>query len=244
VAPERPRAGQRDRPAGPDARPWWVRSAPVPAVGGPPAAARSPEALAERGRAAGRLGTLARAAAAAQAANDEEDALAAVGAALFALGLNGHLALVEPGGTFLVVRAVVLPRAGLAQVERVLGHPVVGTRVDLAPTTPYRMAVDENRAVRLEEPLAWAILAAPGLGRDEALGIGALIRAGEVVLAPLTARGEALGVLTVWASALSEADLATAEILGRIAGGALGAQRARAAGHRDRAALVASLVGA
>jgi hypothetical protein len=190
------------------------------------------------------MGTLARAAAAAQAAPDEGGVLAAVGAALFALGLNGHLAVLEPGGACLVVRTVVLPWSGLAQVERVLGHPGVGARIALGPATPYRTAVRGDRAVRVAEPLAWAMLAAPDLGRDEARGIGALIRAGEVVLAPLTAGGEALGVLTVWASALGEADLATAEILGRIAGGALGAQRARAAGHRDRAALVASLVGA
>jgi hypothetical protein len=190
------------------------------------------------------MGTLAGAGAAAQAAPDEEGVLAAVGSALVALGLNGHLALVEPGAAVLVIRAVVLPWSGLAQVERVLGRPLVGAGIDLGPATPYRAAVRGERAARVEEPLAWALLAAPGLGRDEARGIGALIRAGEVALAPLTAGGDALGVLTVWATALSAADLATAEVLGRIGGGALAAQRAGAAGHRDRAALVASLVGA
>jgi hypothetical protein len=186
------------------------------------------------------MGMLARAAAATQGAADEEGVLAAVGAALFALGLNGHVALVEPGSACLVVRTVVLPWSGLAQVERVLGHPGIGSRIDPGPATPYGAALRADRSVRVEEPLAWALLAAPGLGRDEARAIGALIRAGEVVLAPLTAGGEALGVLTVWASALSAADLSTAEILGRIAGGALAAQRARAAERRDRGALVAA----
>jgi hypothetical protein len=190
------------------------------------------------------MGTLARAAAATQGAADEEGVLAAVGAALFALGLNGHLALVAPGSACLVVRTVVLPWSGLAQVERLLGHPGVGARIDAGPATPYGAALGADRAARVEEPLALALLAAPGLRRDEARAIGTLIRAGEVALAPLTAGGEALGVLTVWASALSEADLSTAETLGRLAGGALGAQLARAAGPPDRAALVAALVGA
>ena len=49
-----------------------------------------------------------------------------------------------------------------------------------------------------------------------------------------------LGVVTIWSATLGEADASTAELLGRLLGGALAAHRARADGRRNTAALAAT----
>ena len=81
--------------------------------------------------------------------------------------------------------------------------------------------MESGRTARVDAPLWWARLAVPGLGPREAEALAHLMDLGDAVLGPITAGDEALGILTVRASNLSDADLALAEILGRVAGVAL-----------------------
>ena len=79
------------------------------------------------------------------------------------------------------------------------------------------------------EPLAWVFGDAATIGLVEADAVGVLIGLGEAFLAPITDGLDVFGVLTTWAPRLTGPDQAIAEILGRLAGGALSAQRAREA---------------
>ncbi len=176
------------------------------------------------------LRILADAAATAEAAPDVDGVLAAVGGALWDLGLNGHLALLEPGGSALVIRSVVLDSAGLAQVERVLGRAMADARIDLDVPTPYQQVVHTGRALRVEAPLWWARLFAPPLGLPEATAVADLIRLGEVALVPIVAGVSVLGVLTTWAWRLSDGDVAAAELLGQTAGAVLRRRHGSTAG--------------
>src|SRR5205814_1799933 len=83
---------------------------------------------------------------AAEAAVSADGVLGAVGAALSEMGLNGHLALLDPGGAALTVRSVVLDCVGLAQVERVLGRALVGSRIALDAPTPYQLVAEGGPA--------------------------------------------------------------------------------------------------
>lgn len=219
-----PRPGS-SRPAAHPAE-WWKhvpldRLAPRKGSNG---WAGSLDATVEEARAARRLGYLASLATGTQGATDDV-VFAALVSALRSLGINGNVAVLEPDGQVLVVKALALPCAATAEVERVLGEAVVGARIDLAEAAPYRAVAQEGRPARLDAPLWWARLAAHALGAEEAGAIAGLVQLGEVALAPIAAGGEVFGVLTVWASSLTDADLSTAEILGRIAGAALAAQR-------------------
>ena len=164
--------------------------------------------------------------------------LEAVAAALELHGLTGHLALLDPTEQALVVRRAVLPWAWRAQIERAHGGPMVGMRIDAGPGTAHRAVVRDGSAMHAPEPLAWVIGEAPGIGPGEADAIGALVGLGEACLAPLADGREVFGVLTVWAPTLGRRDRAVAEILGRLAGGALSAQRARDAAWSGGLALV------
>ena len=224
------------------AGPWWTRGPrPSSPHSGPAGAAPRPVAwLGEVGRADRHEATLAGAADAMQTAVDEAGVFAAASAALERLGLNAHLATLEPGGAALVVRTVVLPQAAAAEVERILGRPLVGARIDLDVPTPYQTVVRDGRVARVDAPLWWVRLAALPIGRAEADAVAALIRLGDVVLAPIAAGPPVLGVLTIWSATLGEADASTAELLGRMLGGALAAHRARADGRQNTAALAAT----
>jgi hypothetical protein len=175
-----------------------------------------------------------------QTAADQAGVFVAAGAALERLGLNAHLATFEPGGVALVVRTVVLPWAGLAEVERILGRPLVGAPIDLEGSPPDRTVVRDGVVARADGPSWWAQLGARPLGDDERRAVGGLIRLGDVVLAPIAAGPRVLGVLTIWSATLSPADASTAELLGRVAGGALAARSARGEVKRDGVALAAA----
>jgi hypothetical protein len=142
------------------------------------------------------------------------------------MGLNAHLAIADPIGAFLVVRRIILP-AGGEEVERILGGTALGRHIDLDVPTPYRRVFRDGVVERMVAPLLWVRLAVPTLDQEEAIAIAQLIEMGAVALAPITNGGSTLGVLTVWAPALNPADLSIAQMLGRIAGGALAAIRAR-----------------
>lgn len=113
------------------------------------------------------------------------------------LGLNGHLDFLDPGGSGLVIRSVVLDCAGLAEVERVLGRAVVGARIGLDTPTPDRRVAQTRRAARVGAPLWWARPLAPSLCLLEPEAIAGLVRLGEVTVVPVVAGGRTLGVLTV-----------------------------------------------
>ena len=86
----------------------------------------------------------------------------------------------------------------------------------------------------------WARLGARRLGDAEGRAVGGLTRLGEVVLAPIAAGPRVLAVLTICSATLGRADRSTAELLGRVAGGARAARLARGAGQRDGVALAAA----
>jgi hypothetical protein len=173
-----------------------------------------------------RLDALADVASDAWTARDEDDVFDAIGTACARLGLNAHLGIADPTGTFLVVRRIILP-AGGEEIERILGGTALGRRIALDVPTPYRRVFRDGAVERMVAPLLWVRLAVPTLGQDEAIAVARLIKMGAVALAPIVADGATLGVLTVWAPKLEPADLSIAQVLGRIAGGALAALRAR-----------------
>ena len=173
-----------------------------------------------------RLDTLAEVASNAWAAVDEDAIYDAIGTGCARLGLNAHIGIADATGAFLVVRRIILP-AGGEEVERILGGTALGRRIDLDVPTPYRRVFRDGAVERMVAPLLWVRLAVPTLGQDEAIAVARLIQMGAVALAPIAADGGTLGVLTVWAPTLEAADLSIAQMLGRIAGGALAALRAR-----------------
>jgi hypothetical protein len=181
-------------------------------------------------REAARLAALAAAAAEVQHASDEQELLDAVGAAVEFLGLSAHLSLLDPGDGVLVVRTAVLPWVPRAEAERLGGRPMVGRRIELDAAPAHATVVREERSVHAPEPLGWVLDAPPGTAPAEVDAVGAFLGIGEALLAPITDGRRVFGVLTVWAPALPPADRAAAELLGRLAGGALAAQRRRAAG--------------
>jgi hypothetical protein len=208
----------------PKTEPWWAHQESNGAArrSGAGVASMLPH-LGEAGRADRHERGLAAAAEAIQAAPDAAEVFAALGSAVEHFGLNGHVAALEAGERELVVKSVALPWAALGEVERLLGHSVVGARLRLDEVPPYASVVRSGRSERVDEPMWWARLAVPGIEPTEARVIGRLIRLGDVVLAPILTDGRVFGVLTVWSSELSGATASTAELLGRMAGSALAA---------------------
>ena len=181
-------------------------------------------------REAGRLETLAAAAAAVQHASDEQELLDAVGAAVEFLGLSAHLALLDPVERVLVVRKAVLPWVPQVEAERLRGGPLVGQRIELDAAPAHAVLVREERLVHAPKALSWVFDVPSGTPPAEAEAVAAFLGIGEALLAPITDGRRVFGALTVWAPALSVADRSAATLLGRLAGGALAAQGQRAAG--------------
>jgi hypothetical protein len=205
----------------PDRRPWWAMGAPRP--GKVVAVVASP--LAERE--ADRLDAIASAAAAVQQAPDARGVFDAIEAAVERRGLSGHVATLDQTGTFLVIRGTMLPWAHQAQLERIHGAPMVGARIDLGPTTAHRAVVRDGASMHAPAALAWVLGVTPDVVPAEIDAISAFVGLGEVLLVPITDGREVSGVLTVWAPAVTRSERAFSEIVGRLAGGALSAQRAR-----------------
>ena len=216
----------------PDLRAWWAKSPPPPDLA---VAAHAPAV--ERDEA--QLGALAIVAAALQSAADEHELFEAVAAAVALRGLSGHLALLDPSGAFLVVRAAMLPWAHQAELERMHGGPMVGTRIDLGSGTAHGSVVHGQSSMHAPEPLDWVLGAALGTTPTEADAIAAFVGLGEALLVPVTNGRDVFGVLTVWARALTRADRALCEILGRLTGGALSEQRTGEPARPATPALVA-----
>jgi hypothetical protein len=218
-----------------DTRPWWARSWPAAHSVGDVRVAALPADT--RGDA--RLDALATAAAAIQRATDQDDVFAAAASAVELRGLSGHLAALERGGAFLVIRKTVLPWAHQAELERIHGAPLVGSRVELASGSAHATAVEQGRSMHTTVALAWVLGTAEAIGPAEADAIGAFVGLGEALLVPITDGREVFGVLTVWSLSLSRADRALCEILCRLAGGALAGQRARDVAWRGAPTLAA-----
>jgi hypothetical protein len=208
---------------GPDLRPWWSKeSAPRPdrtVVTIPPAVERE----------ATRLGTIALAAAGIQRAADEHELFAAVAGAIEQLGLSGHVATLDSAGRTLEIREVAMPAAHQAELERIHAGPMVGARIPVSSGSAHWTVVHQRCAMHAPKPLAWVLGADPGIGPTEADAIGAFVGIGEALLVPITDERDVFGVLTLWARTLTGFDRAAAEILGRLAGGALSSQGARRA---------------
>ena len=217
----------------PDLRPWWSKkSAPRPdrmVVTVPPAVERETT----------RLATIARAAAGIQRAADEHEVFAAVADAIERHGLSGHVASLDATGQFLEIRRTAMPWAHQAELERIHGGAMVGARIGVAAGGAHWTVVHQRCPMHAPEPLAWALAAAPGIGPVEADAIGAYVGLGEALLVPITDERDVFGVLTLWASSLTPSDRALAEILGRLAGGALSSQCARGDARQVAPALAA-----
>jgi hypothetical protein len=216
-----PRAGS-SRPSG-GGTAWWTHAQPR-RVGPTDTLGRSfgpPDHAADEARTSRRLELVAGLVSAVQLAPDEEAVMAALANALRDLGLNGYASVLAGDRASLVGRMLAVSASGAAEIERLAGRALVGARIELADATPYLAAMGSGRAVRVDAPLWWARLAAPGLGQRQAEAVARLIELREVALAPIAAGDEVLGVLTVWAVRLDDADVALTEILGRVAGVAL-----------------------
>ena len=207
---------------------WWtwpVQRAVLAPRAGPRTLVDAAAANDEKSRVR-RLDVLAEVASNAWAAADEDAIYDAITTGCARLGLNAHIGIADTTGSFLVVRRIILT-AGGEEIERILGGTALGRRIALDMPTPYQRVFREGVAERMVAPLLWVRLAVPTLGQDDAIAVARLIQMGAVALAPIAAEGGALGVLTVWAPTLGAADLSLARMLGRIAGGALAALRAR-----------------
>jgi len=193
---------------------------------------------AEAQRASARLRALAWAATEAQTAPDEAGVFEVIGAAIVRSGLNVNASLLEwgpEGDATLVVQHVALVDDLLPMVERLLGRPVVGIRMDAERVGSFRGAVREGRVVPVPSARDWLRETLPWMSGRAARVIGRLRQVSQGMAVPLTDGREVLGVLTVWGAGLAEADLAAMELLGRQAGAALAALRHRAAEReRDR----------
>jgi hypothetical protein len=172
-----------------------------------------------------RLDALAEVASEAWDACDEDALFDAIASGCARLGLNAHLAIADVDGACLVVRRIILA-AGGEEVERILGGTALGRRIPLDLPTPYLAVFRDGAVERVVAPLLWVRLAVPALDQEEAMAFARMIQMGAVVLAPVTDGETTLGVLTVWTPAVAEANLSGAQMLGRIAGGALAALRA------------------
>jgi hypothetical protein len=213
-----PRAGSARPEVGGVA--WWTRAQArrVQTGGVLGQGLGPPDHRADEARTSRRLELVAGLVGAAQVASDEDAVMAALATCLRGLGLNGYVATLAADGGALVGRMLAVSASGAAEVERLVGRAVVGARMDLADAPPYLAAMEGRRATRVDTPLWWARLASPGLGPREAEAVARVMEMGDVVLAPIAAGHEAIGVLTVWAIRMDESDLALAEILGRIVG--------------------------
>lgn len=214
-----PRAGSSRREANGHG-PWWGR-APRPSTG--TTAMRGfglPDHRADEARTSRRMELVAAFSDALRGTQDEARVMGVLGEILRGLGLNGYVALLGEDRSFLVGRMVAVSAAGAAEMERLLGHALIGARIELAEAPPYRAAVAGAKVERIDAPVWWARLALPRLGRMEADAVARLVEMGDVVLAPIRIGDDVRGVLTVWANNLDDADVAVAEILGRVLGGA------------------------
>src|SRR5688572_7666701 len=104
---------------------------------------------------------------------------------------------------------------------------MVGARIDVGTGGAHWSVLHQRCSMHAPEPLGWVLDAAAGIGPAESDAIAAFVGLGEALLVPITDEREVFGVLTLWASSLSSSDRTVAELLGRIAGGALSSQRAR-----------------
>ena len=187
-----------------------------------------------------RVRTLVASATEAQTAEDEAGVFAAIGAALQQVGLNGHIATFEPmpdGSTALVIRHVVLTDpALLPSIERRLGRPLIGLALDPRDSSVYRTCAEPGQATLVTDAGGWLREALPWLEERAARALARLRQVDRGICAPVTDGRAVLGALSVWGAAVGELDVPAIELLGRLGGGALAAQRLLS-GERERARL-------
>jgi DNA-binding response OmpR family regulator/GAF domain-containing protein len=178
-----------------------------------------------------RVRTLVASATEAQTADDEAGVFAAVGAALRQVGLSGHIATLEPGDggqRALVVRHLVLADpAPLPRIEHELGRPVIGLPIDPRGAAVYRLATEQGQASLVPDAAAWLRETLPWLDPPAVETVARLARFDRGICAPVTDGRAVLGMLTVWGQSIGELDVPALELLGRLAGGTLAAQRLR-----------------
>jgi signal transduction histidine kinase len=141
-----------------------------------------------------------------------------------------------------VIRQVVLNDPELLpSIERQLGRPAIGLPVDPASSSVYRVCTETSQATLVPDAGSWLRDALPWLDQGT---VEALARMGQLdqgICAPVTDGRTVLGALSVWGASIGESDVPALELLGRLAGGALAAQRLRA-GERERARLDGALL--
>jgi DNA-binding response OmpR family regulator len=193
-----------------------------------------------------RMRALAWAATEAQTAADEDEIFAVIDAAIVRSGLNVHASMLtparadEPGR--LVVRHVGLTDpALLPAIERLLGRPIVGIRMNPQAVSAFRSALEHGRPVLVPDAAEWLRDALPWISPRAAQVIGRLRQVGQGVCVPVTDGHEVLGALSIWGESLDEADLPPMELLGRQAGGAVAGLRLRLA-DRERNRLDGALL--
>jgi GAF domain-containing protein len=193
---------------------------------------------AEAQRASARLRALSWAATEAQTAPDEGGVFEVIDAAIVRSGLNVHASLLERdagGAPTLVIQHVALVDELRPLIERLLGRPIVGIRIEAGRVEAFREAIEGGRVVSVANAAAWLREALPWLSERAGQVIGRLRQVGQGMAVPITDGREVLGMLSIWGESLGEADLAAMELLGRQAGGALAALRHRAdERERDR----------
>jgi PAS domain S-box-containing protein len=175
------------------------------------------------------LCTLVDAAADAQVAADEQELYDTIGQAVIRAGLSAHLDVVDQARGVLVVRHVALVGEWLSRLERMLGRPAAGIEIPIDTIPQYRTVVHERRAVLDRDAWSWMRACVPWMPPPAARAIARLLRLRHAIAAPIVDGGEVIGVLSVWGETLSEDDLPTIELLGRLAGGAIEGHRLRAA---------------
>jgi hypothetical protein len=182
-------------------------------------------------RAGERLSALAWAATQAQVAPDENGVFEVIGAAIVRSQLNVHTSLLErdeENREWLVIKHVALTEPLLPVIERLLGRPIVGIRLDPDAVEPFQVALRRGEVAQVPDAAGWLREALPWMSPRAGRVLPTLRQVGSGMAVPISDGPMVLGVLSIWGESLSEADLTAMELLGRQAGAALASLRHRA----------------
>ncbi|MFQ5857709.1 MAG: GAF domain-containing protein [Anaerolineae bacterium] len=141
---------------------------------------------------------------------------------LEALGLRGAISRLDDEGRTLVIRALAFPnQKALAVLERLTGLNALGFTFPVQRVEAYRHVVATGEALFVSDSARVIAQLVPESARGLMEKILSVFGSQQSVFAPIHAGGRVVGVLTVSARTLDEADQAVAEVFAAQVGAAL-----------------------
>ncbi len=176
---------------------------------------------------------------------DEGSIMGAVSRELARLGLHSGILLDTPGAAadrpVLHWRFTSLPATQQRAMERILGRPLAGLRIDPAEAPLVRHCLEEGRTFVTDRPRAVARDLLGGATAAQLRQLGRLLGLLRIVLAPLRREGRTIGLLAVLAPRLRPGDPEAIEAFALQASIALEKARLVAALREERARLEAEV---